>query len=243
MSSQTIPILVIYKDGKTFHQGTIPLSDFNDSTKWDLSPVTKSLGLPLKARGLANDLTAASESDKHDYINSFFTNYDPYSPGFGQLLRAPFVGDQVILARCDGLPLDGTIVNAIHGHITALTCDGKKCGSVNACNCPKDDERAKKAIVHACSKKVFSDFLARALGMMAAIPGASAIKNPFAEDADKSGAVPFCAGCGMARKEGGSELMKCAKCKEASYCGKKCQKGEWAEHKKECKKGSKKGGA
>lgn len=42
-------------------------------------------------------------------------------------------------------------------------------------------------------------------------------------------------GCAFCAREG--ELMRCARCKKAKYCGKPrgCNVGDWARHKKECK--------
>ncbi|KAK4616208.1 hypothetical protein CLAFUW4_10641 [Fulvia fulva] len=232
-NAQTVPTLLISRDGKTIQYGRIPLADFLDSSKWDLSPISKSLGLPLKANGNASDLSTASNKDEHIYANAFFINYDPYSSGFGKPVRAPYVGEHVILARCDGLPIDDMVVTAMHGHFTALTCDGK-CGSKYVCKCPGDSALSKKAIANACTKKTFSAMLDQALGMMATMPGVGKIENPLNEK-EQEGAMPFCGGCGMARKEDGGELMKCAKCSKAVYCGRKCQKGEWREHKTVCK--------
>ncbi|EME38072.1 hypothetical protein DOTSEDRAFT_39614 [Dothistroma septosporum NZE10] len=190
---------------------------------------------PLRANGVASELNAASKSNEHTFINAFFLDYDPYGNIFSTMLRAPYVGDQVILVRCHGLLLDAFFVSAMHDHITALTCDGKECGSKSACTCPKDGKRNKEAVKSACTKKVFSALLERTKATMALIPGAEAVINPLAEIVSKEGALSFCGGCGMAEKENGSGLIRCSKCRIAFYCGKKCQKGEWEGHKKECK--------
>jgi len=44
-------------------------------------------------------------------------------------------------------------------------------------------------------------------------------------------------GCDKANVELGKgvKLRACGKCKEISYCSKKCQKAHWSKHKKECK--------
>ncbi|KAK5709546.1 hypothetical protein LTR17_019700 [Elasticomyces elasticus] len=44
-----------------------------------------------------------------------------------------------------------------------------------------------------------------------------------------------CGGCGAADGEKGKVLIQCAKCKARLYCGKDCQRGEWAKHKLVCR--------
>ena len=44
-----------------------------------------------------------------------------------------------------------------------------------------------------------------------------------------------CGGCGAIDGEDGKVLVKCAKCQKRQYCGKECQKSEWAQHKKVCR--------
>lgn len=72
--------------------------------------------------------------------------------------------------------------------------------------------------------------------------------NPFTcQDAMKNGEyqdeIVACGYCG-AQDKNGKALMRCGRCKGASYCGADCQKADWALHKKACKtaRESKKGG-
>ncbi|KAK5681204.1 hypothetical protein LTS10_006966 [Elasticomyces elasticus] len=44
-----------------------------------------------------------------------------------------------------------------------------------------------------------------------------------------------CGGCGAKDKENGKVLVKCSKCKGRLYCGRDCQKSEWAKHKLVCR--------
>ncbi|KAH9882986.1 hypothetical protein J1614_000352 [Plenodomus biglobosus] len=44
-----------------------------------------------------------------------------------------------------------------------------------------------------------------------------------------------CVGCGRAEKEGGGDLLLCARCKSQRYCSSECQKKCWKAHKKNCK--------
>lgn len=37
-------------------------------------------------------------------------NYDPCNSGFGKSIGAPFIGEQIILARCDGFPIDDMVL-------------------------------------------------------------------------------------------------------------------------------------
>jgi len=48
-----------------------------------------------------------------------------------------------------------------------------------------------------------------------------------------------CAHCGA---QPAASLRRCARCKEASYCGAECQKAAWPEHKKNCTKKAPAGG-
>lgn len=43
-----------------------------------------------------------------------------------------------------------------------------------------------------------------------------------------------CGGCGADKKEDGTELLRCGKCKKRGYCGVDCQKDHWKLHKKMC---------
>ena len=43
-----------------------------------------------------------------------------------------------------------------------------------------------------------------------------------------------CANCGVTAKEKG-KLLKCAKCRDATYCSRACQTAHWQVHKKRCK--------
>ncbi|KAH8833248.1 hypothetical protein DL96DRAFT_717367 [Flagelloscypha sp. PMI_526] len=47
-------------------------------------------------------------------------------------------------------------------------------------------------------------------------------------------AADHCATCGKGASEMGGKLLKCAKCKAVSYCGKECQKKDWKVHKNQC---------
>jgi hypothetical protein len=42
-------------------------------------------------------------------------------------------------------------------------------------------------------------------------------------------------GCAFCGKINGATIMKCSRCKSASYCSKDCQKGDWKKHKGVCK--------
>ena len=44
-----------------------------------------------------------------------------------------------------------------------------------------------------------------------------------------------CAACGKS-ESGGKHYKPCNRCHSVSYCGRKCQKGDWKAHKKACKK-------
>jgi hypothetical protein len=45
-----------------------------------------------------------------------------------------------------------------------------------------------------------------------------------------------CASCGVKEDDDGVNLRNCAACYRAQYCGAKCQKDHWPQHKVECKK-------
>ena len=45
-----------------------------------------------------------------------------------------------------------------------------------------------------------------------------------------------CYACGVEKAENGKALLRCGKCRTAKYCSAKCQKEDWKEHKKVCKK-------
>ena len=49
--------------------------------------------------------------------------------------------------------------------------------------------------------------------------------------------TPCCNHCYATKESGGvSKLLKCSRCKVATYCSATCQRAHWAEHKKVCKK-------
>ena len=52
---------------------------------------------------------------------------------------------------------------------------------------------------------------------------------------DPKFAALACVGCGAKTGEDGGELKRCTGCKKTMYCGKKCQKKDWKEHKLICK--------
>ncbi|RDW75245.1 hypothetical protein BP6252_06387 [Coleophoma cylindrospora] len=57
--------------------------------------------------------------------------------------------------------------------------------------------------------------------------------TPYSFDVARCAAV----GCGKAHDDldDGKKLLRCGKCKVASYCGKECQTAHWKEHKRVCK--------
>mmetsp|Transcript_11949 Transcript_11949/g.17145 ORF Transcript_11949/g.17145 Transcript_11949/m.17145 type:complete len:154 (-) Transcript_11949:650-1111(-) len=50
------------------------------------------------------------------------------------------------------------------------------------------------------------------------------------------GDMMSCASCGVAEADHKHKLKKCTACNLVRYCGVKCQKEHWQEHKRECKK-------
>ena len=66
------------------------------------------------------------------------------------------------------------------------------------------------------------------------IARASAGRTPKVKLADGS-KVAMCAGCGERLDGRGKKLLACARCKNAIYCGKDCQKKAWKTHKKYCR--------
>lgn len=66
---------------------------------------------------------------------------------------------------------------------------------------------------------------ARGVDIAEMLSGGAATQRKYEEKAET------CAVCGKKGK-----VLRCAKCKYAAYCGKECQRADWASHKKECKK-------
>ncbi|KAK5722587.1 hypothetical protein LTR15_005818 [Elasticomyces elasticus] len=60
-------------------------------------------------------------------------------------------------------------------------------------------------------------------------------KRPEASSVLKKYGPDVCGGCGAKDGVNGKVLVKCSKCKGRLYCGKDCQKSEWAKHKLVCK--------
>ena len=52
---------------------------------------------------------------------------------------------------------------------------------------------------------------------------------------DKYNKETQCASCGVEERNGGGELLQCAKCKQRKYCSTECQKAHWKYHKLVCK--------
>lgn len=48
--------------------------------------------------------------------------------------------------------------------------------------------------------------------------------------------VRACQKCGKEESKDGPELMRCARCRNAMYCGVECQKADWKSHKGYCSK-------
>lgn len=46
----------------------------------------------------------------------------------------------------------------------------------------------------------------------------------------------YCAACGVAEEELGRKLSICTGCRRARYCGRKCHRGHWKEHKEACQR-------
>jgi MYND finger len=51
---------------------------------------------------------------------------------------------------------------------------------------------------------------------------------------DEPDAATVCAKCGSGAREGRA-LLRCSRCSDTKYCGRACQKADWAQHKKQCK--------
>lgn len=61
---------------------------------------------------------------------------------------------------------------------------------------------------------------------------------PYADDiyrGDARRGDDRCAKCGVTQKKGGGSLLRCAKCKKAWYCSRKCQAADYPRHKGACK--------
>jgi hypothetical protein len=57
----------------------------------------------------------------------------------------------------------------------------------------------------------------------------------FPSARDKGHGESYNTGCAFCGKTDGKSIMKCSRCKAASYCSKDCQKGDWKKHKAVCK--------
>jgi hypothetical protein len=57
---------------------------------------------------------------------------------------------------------------------------------------------------------------------------------PVARDTGDRDGESLCTGCAFCRKIDCPSVMKCSRCKSASYCSKECQKGDWKDHKAVC---------
>lgn len=49
-----------------------------------------------------------------------------------------------------------------------------------------------------------------------------------------------CQGCGVAEAAPGTKLSKCARCRRVHFCGPRCQKMAWSEHRQNCRAPKKK---
>ncbi|XP_076454442.1 uncharacterized protein LOC143289327 [Babylonia areolata] len=133
-------------------------------------------------------------------------------------------------------------------YVTTLDTCGRSCA---LCRNPSNLQRCGRCFrVFYCSKdcqrldwsnhrSVCLEVTARASASAAsskseeASPPGGAKSNDIDSDSDKSpGPVGTCEGC----KRTGQSLKTCSRCCSASYCSKECQRDDWKQHKKDCKK-------
>jgi hypothetical protein len=66
--------------------------------------------------------------------------------------------------------------------------------------------------------------------MAGVVPGFPVVRDKGKRDDEES----YCTGCAFCGKIDCISIMKCSRCKSASYCSRECQKGDWKNHKAVC---------
>ncbi|KAI0142231.1 hypothetical protein GGR57DRAFT_486192 [Xylariaceae sp. FL1272] len=63
----------------------------------------------------------------------------------------------------------------------------------------------------------------------------SVVNKELLDDATTKASAEKCRNCNAMRGKNTEKLMKCSRCKEASYCSPECQKADWKKHRAECR--------
>ena len=108
------------------------------------------------------------------------------------------------------------------GENPLCSCGEGTLPSTFTCNLPRREIFAKYAVRAAISPSFSVPFVEQ---------GFQGQGGPTTSD------VESCEVCGRTKSDaGGKSLMRCARCQVVKYCSVECQRRDWKEHKKECKK-------
>ena len=185
-------------------------------------------GFPIKItrapKSSHNNLNAA--------IHALFWNPNADDPDFGFIHIGDFRGDALVV-RQDGKALEPQHLEALHEYVHSLSL--RK--FAQAADGSKEKTTLKQAIVQRLKPEGFHAwFLEWKRRQTAKGPQKyQDLESPVQVTLGAGVAIlPACVSCGGFGE--GVRLMKCGKCQGPRYCGRECQKRDWAGHKRVCGK-------